>query len=81
VSRSIQLTPWQRWAQDYQSKIPTFLRSDPEYVDKYAYAAWEECKKRCIKILEANRESHVICGTDVRAEHINSSVIEEIERL
>ena len=45
-------TPWQIWAQDYQSKVPTFLRGYPEEADEYSHAAWEECKKRCLAILK-----------------------------
>ena len=53
--KTTKLTPWQQWAQEYQSKIPTFLRREPEYVNEYSRAAWEECKKRCLQAIKKQR--------------------------
>ena len=59
------LTPWQQWAQDYMAKRetdtgnPPFYNMDNEDADRYARAAWEECKKRCLEILDRQRLTDV----------------------
>ncbi len=72
-------TPWQQWATDYQSKVPTFLQGDPEYVDAYSHAAWEECKKRCLEILERHKEA--VCVDHFDDHYYSLNVRKEIEKL
>ena len=43
-------TPWQLWAQTYHD--PMWGGLGDEDADRYAHAAWEECRKRCLAILE-----------------------------
>jgi hypothetical protein len=55
------LTPWQQWAQDYMAKRetdtgqPPCYNMDNEDADRYARAAWEECKKRCLQVIKKQR--------------------------
>lgn len=53
------LTPWQQWAQEYCTNPEHNIYRhgiDGEDADKYSRAAWEECKRRCLEILEEEWE-------------------------
>lgn len=47
-------TPWQQWAQEYAKDDPAFEFDDIfcEDADRYSHAAWEECKRRVLEIIE-----------------------------
>ena len=58
MSKPPKLTPWQQWATDYMAKResdtghPTWGDMDNEDADRYSHAAWEECKRRVLEIIE-----------------------------
>lgn len=83
-----QYTPWQLWAQSYVSSAPGFEGDliDNEDADKYAHAAWEECKRRVIRILESYERGYT--SSDAPAlqihsdlEYIDLDALEEVRKL
>lgn len=54
MNKPLKLTPWQQWAQEYCSRPDSNIEFHVfgEDADRYAHAAWEECKRRCLEILD-----------------------------
>ena len=73
--KKTQYTPWQLWAQSYTANNEAFEGGliNNEDADRYAHAAWNVCRAKCLEILERNISPDI--------EFIELSAIDEVEKL
>lgn len=86
--KKIQYTSWQLWAQSYTANNEALEGGliDKEDADRYAHAAWNACRAKCLEILESNKSSYMPpdapslqISPDI--EFIEFNAIDEVEKL